>query len=155
MMRETNLLAQGAIGQVGQRRLAGGVEQGDHVLAFQATGLGGFGGGSDLLLGQAGQLLDGVDGDRRSVHFRLHVLAELGAQVGQLGVHLLQRGLVGLGQLGAGAHVVVVVLLDQAHAFVVQAQLAAARSHRCARRTWPSSRPAASCGCRWCRHRPG
>src|SRR2546427_9419203 len=52
--------------QVGQRRLPGGVEQSDHVLAVLAAGLGGFGGGGDLLLGQAVQFLDVIDGDRRS-----------------------------------------------------------------------------------------
>jgi hypothetical protein len=46
-------LAQGAVLELRLRRLAGGVEQGDHVLAFQAAGLGGFRGGGDLLFGQA------------------------------------------------------------------------------------------------------
>ena len=118
-------LAQGAVGQLRLRRLAGGVEQGQHVLAFQAALLRDFGGGGDLRFGQAVELLHVVDDDRRGVHFLQHVVAEGGAQRGQFGVHLLQRRLVGVVEVGTGADEAGVVALDQAHALRVQAQFVA------------------------------
>lgn len=120
-----DLLAQLAILQLSQRRLAGGIEQRDDVFAVELACLGGFGGSGDLLLRQAVQLLEVIDHDGGGIHFCQYVLAEGGAQVGQLGVHCLERGLVGVGELGAVAHKVAVVLLDQAHALRIQAQLGA------------------------------
>lgn len=120
-----DLLAQLAILQLGQRRLAGGIEQRDDVLAVELACLGGFGGSGNLLLRQTIQLLDVVHDHSGSIHFGQHVLAESGAQVGQLGIHSLERGLVGVGELGAVAHEVAVVLLDQAHALRIQPQLGA------------------------------
>ncbi len=114
--------AQRAVGQLRFRRLAGGVEQGQHVLAVQAAVLRRFGGGGDLRLGQAVELLHVVHDHGRSVHFLPHVVAEPGAQRGQFGVHRLQRGLVGVVQVGAGADEAGVVALDQSHALRVQAQ---------------------------------
>jgi hypothetical protein len=93
------LLAQGAVGQLRVRRLADGVEQRDHVLALELARLGGLGGAGDLRIRHAGELFLGVDHDRRIVHFLQHVLAELGLQLGQLGVHRLQLVLVGFAQL--------------------------------------------------------
>src|SRR5690606_268420 len=43
--RLVHALAQGAVVQLRQQRLAGGVEQGQQVLALMALGLGGRGGG--------------------------------------------------------------------------------------------------------------
>src|SRR5690606_42164421 len=54
-------LAQFAVGQLRHGRLAGGVEQGDDVLALVAAGGGGGRGGADLLGGQALELFGGVD----------------------------------------------------------------------------------------------
>src|SRR3546814_5924303 len=59
-------LAQGAVGQLRQRRLAGGVEQGDDVLAVQPALLGLGGGGGDLLVGQPVKLGLVVDHHGRS-----------------------------------------------------------------------------------------
>src|SRR5690606_6785252 len=56
--RFVQALAQGAVLEVGVGGLAGGVLQRDDVLAIEATGLGGLGGGGDGLVGQTCQLLD-------------------------------------------------------------------------------------------------
>ena len=119
-------LADRAVLQEGFRRLAGGVLQLDDVLAFELARLGCIGGGGDLFVGQAGEFLAGVDHDRRIIHFGQHVLAELRAQFGQLAIHRLELDLVGIGQLRAGAHEILVVLLDQARAFGIQAERARA-----------------------------
>ena len=92
-----DLLAQGAVFQLGFGRLAGGVEQGDDVLAFELAALGGFRRARDLLVGQALELFLGVDHHGRIVHFRQHVLAELGAELGGLGIDLADARLVGFG----------------------------------------------------------
>ena len=85
------LLARGAVGQLRFRRLAGGVEQGDDVLAVELAGLGGLRGGGDLLVGQAIEFFLRVDHDGRIVDLGQHVLAELGAERGQFAVDLACR----------------------------------------------------------------
>ena len=117
-----DLLAQLAVGEVGQRRLAGGVLQRDEVLALVAGFLGRRRGGGDRLLGQAVEQGHVVHQHGRIVHFLEHVLAEGGGQAGQLGVHRLQGFLVGVGQVGAGTDEVGVVTLEQALGLGVQAQ---------------------------------
>jgi hypothetical protein len=164
------LFAGRAIGQHGQRRLLGGVHDRDHELAVQAALLRFRGGDVDRLVRHAGQFLAAVDHQGRGVRFLQHVLAELGLQGGDLAVVGLQLDLVRGGQLGAGAHEVGVVALQQVGRLGVQVQGGAlvvqgpgsvytvfrsGGSCRCAR---PASAPVpcpARSGCRWCWRRPG
>ncbi len=118
-------LAQGAVVQLRQQRLAGGVEQGDAVFARHAFLFGALGQHGDLFVAQAGQLGAVGDDHRRVVHFRQHVLAELGGQRRHFGVDCLDPCLLRVAQVGAGAHEIGVVALDQAHALLVQTQVGA------------------------------
>ena len=106
--------AQGAVVELGFRRLAGGVEQGDHVLAGKRPRLGGFRGGGDLFVAEALEAVAAVDHDRGIVHFGQHVLAELGSELGHLGIDLADARLLRVGQRGAGAHEILVTLFQQA-----------------------------------------
>src|SRR5690606_2405526 len=111
--------------QLRQQRLAGGVEQGQQVLALVAPGLGRGRRGGDLRLAQAGQFGHVVDQHRRVVDFVEHVVGKLRAQFGQARVDLLEPRLLRGIEPGAGAHEIVVVLLDQAQALGVEAEAGA------------------------------
>ena len=123
-------LAQRAVLQLRQHRLAGRVQQRDQVLAVQAAGLGGRRGGGDLLLVQALEFLQAVDDDRRVVHFRQDVLVEARPQLRHLGVDRLHAGLAVLVQLRAGAQELLVLAFDQALLLRAQAQRGAALVQR-------------------------
>ncbi|MNS54796.1 hypothetical protein D3C72_876100 [compost metagenome] len=117
--------AQGAVGQQRQRRLARRVDEGDHVFAVQAALLGQAGSHFDGGRRQAVQLFARVDNDGRGVQFLQHVLRELGRQGSELAVVGAQLFLVRGRQLGAGAHEVRVIALEQAFRFGIEAQLVA------------------------------
>src|SRR5690606_3737790 len=87
--------------------------------------------GGDLRLAQAGQFGHVVDQHRRVVDFVEHVVGKLRAQFGQARVDLLQPRLLRGIEPGAGAHEIVVVLLDQAQALGVEAE-AGVLAWRCA-----------------------
>ena len=71
------------------------------------------GGGADVGLAHAVELGHVVDHHRAFVAVLDHAVAEVGGQLGQLGVDVLDLLLVGVAQLGAGSHEVGVVALDQ------------------------------------------
>ncbi|OEZ67299.1 hypothetical protein JAB2_24200 [Janthinobacterium sp. HH100] len=114
-----------AIRQYGQRRLAAGVDEGDDELARQAPVLGGRGSRVDIAVRHAGQLGTGVDDDALGIRFLQDVLREGRFQARLLGVIGFQFFLVRIGQLGAGAHEIRVIALEQAQGFGIEAQLVA------------------------------
>jgi len=118
-------LAQGAVLQRGQRRLAAGVLQRQHVLAFELALLGSLRGGGDRGVGHPGEAGAVVHHHGRSVVLLEQVLAEAGLQRGQLAVDLAQARLLLLVQPGAGAHEVEVVTVEQAQLLGVEAELVA------------------------------
>ncbi len=163
-------LTQRAVLQLRLRRLAGRVQQREDVLAVEAARLRFIRGGGDLRGREAVQFLHIVDDDGRGVHLIQHVLAELRAQLGELGVHLLEARLVRLGQLRAGAHEILVVALDEPQLLGVELQRGALVVERLdAReqlgvqvdrvvvrgRTSRRSPGAACCARRWCPRRRG
>ena len=111
--------------QHGQRRLAAGVHQGDDELARQAAFLGGGGGRIDIAVRHAGQFGARVDDEALGIRFLQHVLREGRFQACLLGVVGFQFFLVRIGQLGAGAHEIRVIALQQAQGFGIEAQLVA------------------------------
>ena len=102
--------------------MSAGVHQRDDELAFELALLRRFTGSGNGVIGKALELLALVDNDGRGIGFLEQVLAEAGRQAGQLGIHRLQPGLVGIGELGTGTHEIGVVTLDQALRFRVEAE---------------------------------
>ena len=119
------LFAQGAALQRRQRRLARGVLQGEQVLAVELLCLGRLGRRGDRVVGQTLEVVLLVHHDSTGVGFLEQLLAELGLQRGELRVEILQLGLVGVVELGAGADEIGVVAPQQALAFGVEAELVA------------------------------
>ena len=114
--------AHGAVLQLRQRRLAGGVQQRDHPFAFLAARLGGFGGDRDLRVRQTIQLGAIVDHDGGGVVALEHQLTELRRQRGDLFVQRAQLGFLRVGEIGAGAHEVGVIALQQAQRLRIELQ---------------------------------
>lgn len=123
------LAAHRAVGQPGQGRLHGEVQQAEHVLAVVPARPAVLGGGGDLRLGQPGQLLSAVQHQGAGGVGGEQVPLEGGGSGGQLGVQLAQPLLVGRRQLRPGPHEAHVVALQQAQRLGVQVQRGALGVH--------------------------
>ena len=95
-------------------------------LAVLVLGLRRVGNGCHLAVRKTGELFLAIDHDRRRVLFLENVLFELRLQCRQLGIDLLQLFLVRIRQLGAGAHEILVVTLEEIGGFRIEAEFVAA-----------------------------
>ncbi|WP_234340983.1 hypothetical protein [Streptomyces sp. NRRL S-1813] len=123
-------LAQRRVVERGELGLAGEVLQTEHELAFVSQRPGVRGGGRDLVLGQAGQLLGTLQYERRGRGGRPKVLPELGAQGGDLGIQLAQAPLLLRAEPRTGPDPVGVVALQQLQLLRVQPELPAPLEER-------------------------
>jgi hypothetical protein len=121
--RLVDALAQRAVGERTERRLAAGVLQGDQVLALVAPRLGGVRGRLHLVGGEAVELLRAVHQHGRVDGLLQDVLREGGGQRREFAVELAELVLVRVRQARPGAHEVGVVALQQAQRLGVQPQV--------------------------------
>ena len=118
-----DLLTKLAIISVLQERHNARVLQGEDPFARHARLLGSLGRVGDQRLGQARKILFLVDHQLERVGLLQHVLAKGQLQHGDLAVQLAQLSLVGLRQVGATAHEILIGLLEKLHLLLVEAQL--------------------------------
>ena len=125
-----DLFAQGTVVGILQEGHHTGILQGKHPLALQSLLTGRLGGRGYQRGGQAGEVGFVVDDQLVGVRFLKHVLPEGELKQGDAAVQLAQLLLVGLTEVGAAAHKVLVgffeqfrLLLVQSHAFAVVVHL--------------------------------
>ena len=98
--------------QRAEQRLASRVLKLDHKLPFLVLRFRRVDHALHLIVRQAGKLFLLIDDYRRCIPLLQHILFEIRLQCRQLGVDLLQLLLVGVGQLRACAHKILVVTLE-------------------------------------------